>query len=96
MISPSNCVRLKLWWCSLGRRHIAAAEGAFSVVQWLIEAGADVNPLDRHNRTPLEVSSPPRLCALGALIALLLAICTQLHSMQEIALWGPTCFELLY
>ena len=37
-------------------RHIAAAEGAFSVVQWLVvEEGADPNPVDRHQRTPLEV-----------------------------------------
>lgn len=34
--------------------HIAAAEGAFSVVQWLIEEGADYNALDRHGHTPLE------------------------------------------
>lgn len=35
--------------------HIAAAEGAFSVVQWLVvEEGVDVNALDRHNHTALE------------------------------------------
>ncbi|KAI8477080.1 MAG: kinase-like domain-containing protein [Monoraphidium minutum] len=34
--------------------HISAAEGAFSVAQWLLDSGADPNPLDRHNRTPLE------------------------------------------
>lgn len=36
-------------------RHVAAAEGAFTVVEWLLEVGADPNPLDRHDRTPLEV-----------------------------------------
>lgn len=36
-------------------RHLAAAEGCFSVVEWLLkEAGADPNPIDRFNRTPLE------------------------------------------
>ncbi len=36
--------------------HVAAAEGAYSVVHWLVvEEGADVNPLDRHHKTPLEV-----------------------------------------
>lgn len=35
--------------------HVAAAEGAYSVVQWLVEEEkVDVNPLDRHGRTPLE------------------------------------------
>jgi len=35
--------------------HIASAEGAFSVVQWLVqEEAVDVNPLDRHQKTPLE------------------------------------------
>eukprot|EP00877_Chromochloris_zofingiensis_P012895 jgi/Chrzof1/785/Cz01g28220.t1 len=34
--------------------HVAAAEGAFTVVEWLLEVGADPNPLDRHDRTPLE------------------------------------------
>ncbi|WIA29235.1 hypothetical protein OEZ86_011743 [Tetradesmus obliquus] len=34
--------------------HIACAEGAYSVAQWLIETGVDVNPRDRHDRTPLE------------------------------------------
>lgn len=34
--------------------HVAAAEGAFSVAQWLLEEGADKNALDRHQRTPLE------------------------------------------
>jgi hypothetical protein len=35
-------------------------EGAFSVVQWLVKVEkAQVNPLDRHGKTPLEVSSSP-------------------------------------
>ena len=38
-------------------RHIASAEGAFSVVQWLLEEGVDVNCIDRHNKTPLEVGT---------------------------------------
>lgn len=38
-------------------RHIACAEGAYSVAQWLIESGVDPNPRDRHDRTPLEVGS---------------------------------------
>jgi len=43
--------------CVHACRHIAAAEGAFSVVHWLVREGrASVNPLDRHGRTPLEVS----------------------------------------
>jgi hypothetical protein len=37
--------------------HIACAEGAFSVAQWLIESGVDPNPRDRHDRTPLEVQT---------------------------------------
>ena len=34
-------------------RHLAAAEGAHSVVAWLLDAGAAVNPVDRFERTPL-------------------------------------------
>mmetsp|Transcript_33425 Transcript_33425/g.73919 ORF Transcript_33425/g.73919 Transcript_33425/m.73919 type:complete len:522 (-) Transcript_33425:758-2323(-) len=35
--------------------HVAAAEGAYSVVQWLVvDEQADINPLDRHHKTPLE------------------------------------------
>ncbi|KAK9838136.1 hypothetical protein WJX81_003291 [Elliptochloris bilobata] len=44
--------------CDYDRRtplHLAAAEGCFSVVEWLLkEAGADTNPIDRFSRTPLE------------------------------------------
>lgn len=36
------------------RRHVSAAEGAYSVVEWLVMEGADVNAIDRHGRTPLE------------------------------------------
>lgn len=35
--------------------HVSAAEGAYSVVEWLVEEQkVDLNPLDRHGRTPLE------------------------------------------
>ncbi|BDA49507.1 Integrin-linked protein kinase 1 [Coccomyxa sp. Obi] len=35
--------------------HLAAAEGCYSVVQWLLTEGkCDPNPIDRFNRTPLE------------------------------------------
>eukprot|EP00198_Chlamydomonas_reinhardtii_P014004 XP_001703341.1 predicted protein [Chlamydomonas reinhardtii] len=34
--------------------HVSAAEGAYSVVEWLVQEGADVNAIDRHGRTPLE------------------------------------------
>jgi hypothetical protein len=38
------------------------------VVQWLLASGADPNPLDRHDRTPLEVSRlPPPGCRDAAL-----------------------------
>lgn len=36
-------------------RHIAAAEGAYTVCKWLIESDADINAMDRFQRTPLEV-----------------------------------------
>lgn len=36
-------------------RHLAAAEGCYSVVQWLLKSqAADPNPTDRFGRTPLE------------------------------------------
>lgn len=38
-------------------RHLAAAEGCFSVVAWLLDLGVEVNPVDRFHRTPLEVRS---------------------------------------
>ena len=48
-------------------RHLAAAEGCFSVVEWLLrEAGADANSIDRFNRTPLE-ARPARLSHPAAL-----------------------------
>jgi len=34
--------------------HLAAAEGAFSVVGWLLKKGANANAIDRFRRTPLE------------------------------------------
>lgn len=43
--------------CDYDRRtplHLAASEGAFSVVLWLLDHGAEVNPIDRFKRTPLE------------------------------------------
>lgn len=44
--------------CDYDRRtplHLAAAEGCYAVVQWLLhEAGAKPNPIDRFGRTPLE------------------------------------------
>jgi len=34
--------------------HLAASEGCFSVVDWLVKSKADVNVIDRFNHTPLE------------------------------------------
>jgi len=34
--------------------HLAAAEGSYSAVSWLLQQGCDVNPIDRFQRTPLE------------------------------------------
>lgn len=34
--------------------HLAAAEGHFEIVKFLVENGAQVNAVDRWNRTPLE------------------------------------------
>lgn len=36
-------------------RHLAASEGSWSVSEWLLSYGADINALDRFKRTPLEV-----------------------------------------
>lgn len=44
---------------SIWNRHVAAGEGAYGVSEWLIEAGADVNAMDRADRTPLEVRTRP-------------------------------------
>lgn len=44
---------------ALFRSHLAASEGCFRVVHWLIEQGADVNVIDRFKHTPLEVPPPP-------------------------------------
>eukprot|EP00983_Pelagomonas_calceolata_P101781 1158739-Pelagomonas_calceolata.AAC.3 len=35
-------------------KHLAAAEGSYSAVSWLLQQGCDVNPIDRFQRTPLE------------------------------------------
>ncbi len=44
-----------------GRRHLAAAEGCYAVVQWLLyDAQAKPNAIDRFGRTPLEDAVPPR------------------------------------
>uniref|UniRef100_A0A061RE69 Kinase-like protein n=1 Tax=Tetraselmis sp. GSL018 TaxID=582737 RepID=A0A061RE69_9CHLO len=43
--------------CDYDRRyplHLAASEGCYRVVDWLIKAGADVNVVDRFKHTPLE------------------------------------------
>lgn len=34
--------------------HLAASEGAFSIVKWLLDTRASVNAVDRFKRTPLE------------------------------------------
>ena len=42
--------------CVLPCRHLAAAEGCYSVVEWLLTEGKCApNPIDRFKRTPLEV-----------------------------------------
>lgn len=59
---------LHFLFCHGDRSHIAAAEGAFSVVQWLVaEEAVDINPIDRHNKTPLEVGHGPGCLATAAL-----------------------------
>uniref|UniRef100_A0A7S0VEK4 Protein kinase domain-containing protein n=1 Tax=Polytomella parva TaxID=51329 RepID=A0A7S0VEK4_9CHLO len=43
--------------CDYDRRtplHLSAAEGAFSVVTWLLDHGHEINCVDRFKRTPLE------------------------------------------
>ena len=46
-----------LWWTAgAACRHLASSEGSYKVSEWLLcEEGADVNALDRFQRTPLEV-----------------------------------------
>lgn len=34
--------------------HLAAAEGCYSVAEWLMQQGVAINPVDRFKRTPLE------------------------------------------
>ena len=41
-------------------RHLSAREGAWAVSKWLLEAGADINAVDRFQRTPLEVLYLPQ------------------------------------
>jgi hypothetical protein len=44
------------------RSHLASAEGAYSIVQWLVEeCKVNINCIDRFKRTPLEVRAPPGL-----------------------------------
>ena len=45
------------WWTAgAACRHLASSEGSYKVSEWLLcEEGADVNALDRFQRTPLEV-----------------------------------------
>ena len=41
-------------------RHLAAAEGCYSVVEYLLrQLQCDPNPIDRFGRTPLEVGCQP-------------------------------------
>jgi hypothetical protein len=64
-------------------RHLAAAEGCYSVAAWLLEeAGAASNPVDRFKRTPLEVRSS----------IILFAACS---SMNDWGRWAPILFEAL-
>jgi Ankyrin repeat len=36
-------------------RHLASSEGSWSVAEWLLDNGSNINALDRFKRTPLEV-----------------------------------------
>ena len=51
-------------------RHLAAAEGCYSVVEWLLTEGKCIpNPVDRFKRTPLEVCcTAVKQCAAPVLI----------------------------
>jgi ankyrin repeat protein len=50
-----NCPYMQGDDTNLFCRHLAAAEGCYAVVQWLLhDAGAKPNPIDRFGRTPLE------------------------------------------
>jgi Ankyrin repeat len=42
-------------------RHLASSEGSWSVAEWLLDNGSNINALDRFKRTPLEVSRLLRL-----------------------------------
>ncbi len=39
-------------------RHLAAAEGQLAAATWLLDNDCSPNPVDRFQRTPLEVTSP--------------------------------------
>lgn len=52
------------------RRHLAASEGCYKVVEWLLEEGADANFVDRFKRTPLEVPAVPRASTAAVVVAL--------------------------
>lgn len=43
------------------RRHLASSEGSWSVAEWLLDNGSNINALDRFKRTPLEVRRLLRL-----------------------------------
>jgi hypothetical protein len=60
-------------------RHIACAEGAYSVAHWLLDVGVDPNPHDRHNRTPLEVINATGAAARAARLS-----CTVLRGRGDI------------
>jgi len=52
----SACFRSATFCEKCDLRHLAAAYGCFSVVNWLLKEGCDVNPVDFFGRTPLEVT----------------------------------------
>lgn len=52
-----NCKDVATNYYDLNCRHLAAAEGCYSVVLWLLnDMSCNPNPVDRFKRTPLEVS----------------------------------------